>query len=313
MKRLLFSVLLLFSQIMLLFPQTKMTLDNAINDFAAELLTSLPDGSRIAVISFETNKHDLMVHFIDSMVDKLSGNAIKAKNIKVYERKDIEILQRELNFSLTGYVSDETAQMIGQFVGADKLVYGSMRVNNDGYRMSIRVAVTETAEILLAKSYDLRLDSRLKGLLGTAKKEPGNEAYYWTAGASIGTSFAEPWIIGTVRGTFAPLPYSFLEIGLDIGLVSGVPNVVKYYSLYPFAHYALFIPFGKGGGYIGAGVGYMFGERTYQDLKEPISILAADFIVGINILNGFDISYTLRTNMKSVNNKFAFGYTYRFY
>jgi len=313
MKRLLFSIFLLFSQIMPLFPENRMTLDNAIKDFAAELLTQIPDGSSIAVIYFETDKRNLMVHFIDSMVDKLSSNAIKDKNVKVYERKDIEILQRELNFSLTGYVNDDTVQRIGQFVGADKLVYGSMTVNNGEYRMTIRAAVTETAEILLPRSYDLRLDSRLKGLLGITKKEPQKEDYYWTVGASIGTSFAEPWVIGTIQGTIAPFPYSFLEIGLDLGLVSGIPGVVEYYSLYPFAHYALFIPFGKGGGYIGAGVGYMFGERAFQDLKEPISIVAADFIVGLNILNGFNISYTLRTNIKSVNNKFAFGYTYRFY
>jgi len=312
MKRLLFYVLLFFSQIMLLFPQSKVTLDSAITNFAAELLTQMPNSSRIAVISFETDKRDLMIYFIDSMVDKLSSK--KNKDVKVYERKDIEILQRELNFSLTGYVNDETAQLIGHFVGADTLVYGSMiRVSNDEYRMTLRATVTETAEILFPKSYDLRLDSRLKGLLGVTKKEPGKEAYYWTVGTAIGTSFAEPWVIGTVRGTIAPLPYSFLDIGFDMGLVSGVPDVVNYYSMYPFAHYALFIPFGKGGGYIGAGVGYMFGERAYQDLKEPISIVAADFIVGLNILNGFDISYTLRTNMKSVSNKFAFGYTYRFY
>jgi hypothetical protein len=286
-----------------------MTLDNAINDFAVELLSGLPKGSSIAVVSFETNRHNLMIHFIDSMVDKLSGN----KDAKVYERKDIEIHQKELNFSLTGYVNDETAQRIGHFVGADTLVYGSMtKVSNDDYRMAIRASKTETAEILLAKSYDLRLDSRLRGLLGIAKKEPGNEAYYWTAGASIGTSFAEPWVIGTIRGTIAPFPYSFLDIGLDLGFVSGLPDVVKYYSLYPFAHYALFIPFGKGGGYIGAGVGYMFGERTYQNLKDSISIVAADFIVGLNILNGFDISYALRTNLKSVSNRLSLGFTYRF-
>jgi hypothetical protein len=69
MKRFLFSVFLLFSQITLLFPQSKMTLDNAINNFAAEFLMQIPGGSRIAVISFETDKHDLMIHFIDSMVD----------------------------------------------------------------------------------------------------------------------------------------------------------------------------------------------------------------------------------------------------
>jgi len=310
MKQFLFSILLFFST-MPIFPQTKTTLDNAINDFSAELFVSLPSGRRIAVISFETDKRNLMVYFIDGMVDKLSGK--KNKDVKVYERKDIENLQKELNFSLTGAVSDETAQRIGHFVGADTLIYGSMiRVSNDEYRMAIRATVTETAEILLAKSYDLRLDSRMRGLLGIAKKEAGNEVYYKIIGASVGTSFAEPWVIGTIHGTFAPFRYSFLELGLDLGFVSGVPDVVKYYSAYPYAHYALFIPFGTGRGYLGAGVGYMFGERTYHDLKDSISIVAADFMIGLNILNGFDISYTLRTNFKSVSNKFSLGYTYRF-
>jgi len=313
MKPFLLSILLFFS-VMLLFSQSKMTLDNAINAFAIELQDILPNNSRLAVVSFETNRPDLMVYFIDSMVDKISGK--KNKDVKVYERKNIEILQKELNFSLTGAVSDETAQLIGHFVGADKLVYGSMiRISNDEYRMALRVTVTETAEILLAKSYDLRLDSRLRGLLGIAKKEPGDEVYYRMIGASVGTSFAEPWVIGTIHGTIAPFRYSFLEIGLDLGFVSGIPDVVEYYSAYPFAHYAIYIPFSIvsfGGSYFGVGVGYMFGERTYQDLKDSISIIAADFIVGLNIFNTLDISYTLRTNFKSVSNKFSLGYTYRF-
>jgi len=310
MKPLLISILLFFS-VMVLFPQSKMTFDNAINAFSIELQAILPNNSRIAVISFSSYKHDLTFYFIDRMVDKISGN--KIKNVRVYERKDIEILQKELNFSLTGAISDETAQMIGHFVGADKLVYGSMiRINNDEYMMTIKATVTETAEILLSRTFDLRLDSRLRGLLGIVKKEPGDEVYYRIVGASVGTSFAEPWVIGTIHGTIAPFRYSFLEIGLDVGLVSGIPDVVEYYSLYPFGHYALFIPFSIGGGYFGAGVGYMFGERTYQDLKDSISIIAADFILGLNILNFLDISYTLRTNFKSISNKFSLGLTYRF-
>jgi len=305
---------MLFFSVIFLFPQSKMTLDNAINAFAIELQDILPKNSRVAVVSFATNRRDLTIYFIDSMVGKISGK--ENNDVKVYERKDIEILQKELNFSLTGDVSDETAQLIGHFVGANMLVYGSMvRLSNDEYRMTIKATVTETAEILLSRLYDLRLDSRLRGLLGIAKKEPGDEVYYRVVGASVGTSFAEPWIIGTVHGTVAPFRYSFLEIGLDLGLVSGFPDVVEYYSMYPFAHYAIFVPFSivsLGGSYFGAGVGYMFGERTYQDLKDSIRIIAADFIVGLNIFNTLDISYTLRTNFKSVSNKFSLGYTYRF-
>jgi hypothetical protein len=171
MKRLLLFIVF-FSSAMLIFPESKWTLDKAISDFAVELLTSLTNGSRIAVISFETDKRELAVYFIDSMVDRLAGK--KDKDVKVFERKNIEALLKETGIGLTGYVDDATAQRIGHFVGADTVVYGSLTAVSNNYRMSIRAAITETAEIKLGKSYDLRLDSRLKGLLGNNKSQTGN-------------------------------------------------------------------------------------------------------------------------------------------
>jgi hypothetical protein len=135
----------------------------------------------------------------------------------------------------------------------------------------------------------------------------------WTVGVSAGTSFADPWVIGTIHGTIAPLPYSFLEIGLDAGFISSKEWADRYYSLYPFAHYAFFLPFPqKGGWYIGAGGGYMYREYGVEDWSESGSFWAADFITGFNLWNVLDISYTLRTNFTSASNKLAVGYTYRF-
>jgi opacity protein-like surface antigen len=147
---------------------------------------------------------------------------------------------------------------------------------------------------------------------GTGLEQPEN-ARLWTVGVSAGTSFADPWLIGTIRGTIAPLPFSFLEVGFDAGFISNKEWADGYYSLYPFAHYALFLPFaGKGGWYIGAGGGYMLREYRVEDWSESGSFWAADFTTGFNIGNVFDISYTLRTNFDSAGNKIAVGYTYRF-
>jgi hypothetical protein len=141
---------------------------------------------------------------------------------------------------------------------------------------------------------------------------PDKQPNFWSLGGSMGTSFAAPWVIGTIRGTIAPFRYSFLELGFDIGLMSGDANV-GYYSLYPFAHYAIFVPFAeKGGWYIGAGGGYMNGEYDFDGDKVSLSIFAGDFVTGINIMNVFDISYTLRTDFGTVSNKVSLGYTYRF-
>ena len=284
-----------------------MTLDSAINDFVVDFTSKLStpqfSGEKsIAVIAFESDRQGLVDYFFRVMAEKLVE-----KGGEVYERRRIENLSKEIDFSLTGYISDETAQRIGHFVGADTVVYGSFTSDGNEYQMAITGAVTETAQIVSQRNYELRRDSKLTGLLGIS----GNEARLWTVGVSVGSSFSRPLVIGTLHGTIAPFRYSFLEIGVDAGFLSRVVDE-GYYAICPFAHYAFFWPFDKGGLYLGAGVGYMFGTISHPDEKEPIRIIAADGIVGANIMDILDISYTLRTTFSNFTNKFSVGYTYRF-
>lgn len=136
----------------------------------------------------------------------------------------------------------------------------------------------------------------------------------WSAGVSMGSSFAAPWLIGAVRGTVAPFPYSFLELGCDLGLVSGVDNT-EYYSVYPYAHYAAFIPFDRAGGWhIGAGAGWMSGEyRFEQEGKAPFAIWAVELASGFQ-LGWVHLAYTLRINAADyarINHKVSAGFAYR--
>jgi hypothetical protein len=146
------------------------------------------------------------------------------------------------------------------------------------------------------------------GRTGTAKPE----TRLWTVGASAGSSFAEPWFIATLHGTIAPFNYTFVELGFDLGLLSGIKDV-GYYSLYPYIHLAFFIPFSKiGGFYAGAGGGYLTAQYDFPEGKTPLTMLAADVVTGVNLFDMVDISYTLRSNFKVASNKVSIGYTYRF-
>ena len=137
-------------------------------------------------------------------------------------------------------------------------------------------------------------------------------AQLWTVGASAGTSFADPWMITTLHGTIAPIKNYFLELGFDLGLVSGKPDV-NYYSLYPYANVAYFRPFAeKGGWYAGAGAGYLIAEYKFTQGNVPLNIFALNITAGINLFDMLDISYTLRTNFEVGSNKISVGYTYRF-
>ena len=150
---------------------------------------------------------------------------------------------------------------------------------------------------------------------GKKNQESAGDARLWSIGASLGTSFADPYFIGTIRGTIAPFNYSFLELGLDIGTLSGDKDVESSYSIYPFVHYAYFRPVNDFAGfYAGAGFGYMRAEYTFTGISASTGtgFFAVDMVIGAIFFNMLDVSYTLRTNFSRAANKLSVGYTYRF-
>ena len=139
-----------------------------------------------------------------------------------------------------------------------------------------------------------------------------NPACFWSVGASVGTSFTNPWLANTLKGTIAPFNNSFLELGFELGLISGKPDI-GYLSLYPFLHYAYFRPIAKKiAFYAGAGGGYMTAKVTYPLEELWINTFTASFIGGIIFFDRLDFAYSFRTNFKNANNKLSVGYTYRF-
>jgi TolB-like protein len=158
-------ILLLFISIITIgitYSQNIFTLDSAISDYSTNLVKFVPKGESIAIIAFETDKEELLNYFYASMIE----NIWMRGELILYERSKIETLQKELDFSLSGKVNDETAQRIGHFVGAGTVIYGSLTKIGNDYLMSIRAASVESGRVLFPKSYDLQLDNRLAGLLG---------------------------------------------------------------------------------------------------------------------------------------------------
>jgi len=147
-------------------------------------------------------------------------------------------------------------------------------------------------------------------IIGTYKEpEP---AKFWSVGASVGSSFAAPWAIGTLSGTIAPIRNSFLQIGFDFGLISGTADA-GYYSLYPFAHYAYYMPFDMFGVYAGLGGGLLMVSYSFDNEGDySNNIPVASVTAGIFIFDMIHISYALRTNFSGYSHKVSVGYTYRF-
>jgi hypothetical protein len=301
MRKLVFAIIFFFS-LFPLFSQNRMRLDDVIKDFAG-LITSYDTGT-IAVLRLLTEKPSLEDYFIDNMMARI----IQSGGLAL-ERRHIDIIKSEIDFAMSGYVTDQIGQApwIGHLRGANTVIYGTFikGASLNRHRMTVSAATAETGVILLSKSYELIMDSQLANLL------EDRSAQLWTLGISAGSSFSQPLIIGTIRGTIAPFRYTFMELGVDAGILNRRADE-EYFSVCPYANFALYLPLDIGGLYIGAGLGYWFSQISNPDENITERKILANAIIGVNILDRLDVSYTLRTNFAGVTNKFSIGWIHRF-
>jgi TolB-like protein len=284
------------------------SLDDAIKAAGMDIIQNMEDGSVVAIINFVSPSEALSQY----VVDELTSFLVQSKTFIVADRARLDLIRSEQNFQMSGDVSDASMQSIGKMFGARYIITGSFTRSGHIWRFGITGLSVEGADIKSMYRVNVVNSPQIESWISGKQAADPKAARLWTLGVSVGSSFATPWIIATVHGTIAPFKYSFLELGCDIGWISSMENAV-YYSLYPFAHYSLFLPIGNNSGwYIGAGGGWMYGSYTVDDLKIPVSSGALHFTTGFNILNFIDVSYTLRTNFKSVNHKASVGFVYRF-
>jgi hypothetical protein len=110
------------------------------------------------------------------------------------------------------------------------------------------------------------------------------------------------------------IPYSFFDLGCDLGGFDTTNNSDAYRSFYPYAHYNFFLPFLNKQivPYIGAGAGYMMASYEYTTGTVTENLAAFDGAAGIKLLNLIDIAYSFRVSGESVGSRLAIGVFYRF-
>jgi TolB-like protein len=118
-------------------------LDVAIRDASDYLNDNIPKGNKIVILNVESNAANLSEYVIDELI----ANAVNDKNFSVVDRRQLETIQSEQKFQMSGAVADQDALRIGQFFGAQTIVSGVMRDIGSRYRMTIRALSVETAQV----------------------------------------------------------------------------------------------------------------------------------------------------------------------
>ena len=161
-KKTIFLVSLIFLSAVIGAQETAISLDSALKDAADRFSARLPAGSRVAILNFQSNYADLSGYIIDELIMFL----VNDESHTVVDRQMMEMLRQEIDFQLSGDVSDESAQAIGRQLGAQTIISGAINQVGDTFRLRIQAISVETRAIQGAQNYSILIDSTLAGLIG---------------------------------------------------------------------------------------------------------------------------------------------------
>lgn len=88
------------------------------------------------------------------------------KGFEVVERIHLKSILKEQKLAITGMVDPTTAKKLGQIVGVDALITGTITPFGDSVRLSVKILDTSTAKIIGALSGDIAKTKAIEELLG---------------------------------------------------------------------------------------------------------------------------------------------------
>jgi tetratricopeptide (TPR) repeat protein/TolB-like protein len=143
------------------------SLAEAIEQSAKELIEKLPAGTRVAIAAFDSEHENLSGYIMDELGGSLAGS-----QIEVADRRNLAFVYKELNFQMSGDVSDESAASIGKFLGARYVLTGQLVKTGSQYRYRLTAINVETALQESSSRINVRDDAGFRNLLANLRENP---------------------------------------------------------------------------------------------------------------------------------------------
>jgi WD40 repeat protein/TolB-like protein len=148
-------------------------LDAVIRMASDYLNEKLPGGIKLVFLNFQSEWPDLSKYVIDGLIENTVNDGV----FRAVDRENLALIQQEMDFQLSGEVSDESAQAIGKKLGAQTIVSGAISQIGDSYRLRVRAIGVETAEIQGQFNRDIIASARLAALIAD-RRSPLPQASY---------------------------------------------------------------------------------------------------------------------------------------
>jgi TolB-like protein len=144
-----------------IYAQQTVSLDNAVIGAAGEFSSNLKRGSKIAILAVRSDS----ARMSNYIIEELTSAMVSQRIFTVVDRAQLDLIQQEMNFQLSGEVSDSSAQAIGKKLGAQAIVTGTFELIGNYYRFRVRVIEVESAAILAIYSANVQYDQVVASLM----------------------------------------------------------------------------------------------------------------------------------------------------
>ena len=179
----LFFLTLVFNQFV--FSQT-VVIDKALSNATKDISESVPRGSVIAVLNISSENMNLS----DFIINELITDLVNTRLFQVVPRSivEFEAAKSEFGFQMYDDVSDESKQRLGQFLGADTIITGTVIKDSETtYRLTVNSIHLENFYIMSSYRTSVQNDRHIRTLVG----DSGGIFYEdYTTGQRVGMGFA---------------------------------------------------------------------------------------------------------------------------
>lgn len=186
MKKLIVSCVLMFAVVMS--AVFSIDIGTALDQAAEQFSASLPTGTTVAIVGIASDT-DSMTEWL---LNELTFCFVQQRRLTVANRANLDAIKQEMNFQLSGEVSDASIQEIGAMAGAEIVVHGSLKEIGSIYFLSLQALNVTTATVEDMYRETVELDAVTAPLVGKTVNSKGsvldlNNDY--TTGQRVGLGF----------------------------------------------------------------------------------------------------------------------------
>lgn len=160
----------------------------ALEQAAEQFSSTLKTGTTVAIVGIASDTDEMSEY----MLNELTLSFVRQRRLTVANRANLDAIKKEMNFQLSGEVSDASIQEIGAMAGAETVVHGSLKTIGSTYMLTLQALNVTTATVEDMYRSTITLDEFTATLLGKTITDKGivkdiNTDY--TAGQRIGLGF----------------------------------------------------------------------------------------------------------------------------